>query len=334
MPFEKTSWKYKIDPAFDKIIKQFIQFLDISGMPANSGWVVLEDEPLTLWQEKGMQGWIKRYEKNMTKEMRETINFLQYKNMPEHEINKKRNDYRKWLFTVIKILPEESQNYYKNVFEPFYSEKVACGYFNGMTREQRKTAITDLYVDIAVLTVHAGLIEFENEAKNSPETFRKKYIRPSIVVDILLSAYDAISRLVFEKGLPDLLKEAKRGNEDSFFKLLRIDRTVVECEWGQKMIRKAQLTGDEKFFRKMAKAITTSPLENAKVYGQAAVVLLLFWRLGLYRLTNDELIELLEYCGIKVQDDPESFRKFVNRLISPDLKKDIVTFHENQIPSK
>jgi hypothetical protein len=32
-----VSWKEKVDPAFDKIIKYFIQFIESSGLPANSG---------------------------------------------------------------------------------------------------------------------------------------------------------------------------------------------------------------------------------------------------------------------------------------------------------
>jgi len=44
-----TSWKEKVDPAFDKIIKYFIQFIESAGLPANSGWLKLEDEPLKLW---------------------------------------------------------------------------------------------------------------------------------------------------------------------------------------------------------------------------------------------------------------------------------------------
>jgi hypothetical protein len=68
MERESSSWKEKVDPAFDKIIKYFIQFIESAGLPANSGWLKLEDEPLKLWEEKGMQGWIKNYEKDMTNE--------------------------------------------------------------------------------------------------------------------------------------------------------------------------------------------------------------------------------------------------------------------------
>jgi hypothetical protein len=44
-----NSWKEKVDPAFDKIIKYFIRFIESSGLPANSGWLKLEDEPLNYF---------------------------------------------------------------------------------------------------------------------------------------------------------------------------------------------------------------------------------------------------------------------------------------------
>lgn len=63
---KKDSWKDKIDPAFDKIIKFYIQFVEFFGLSTNTGWLVLEEEALNLWENKGMQGWIKSYEKSMT----------------------------------------------------------------------------------------------------------------------------------------------------------------------------------------------------------------------------------------------------------------------------
>ena len=52
----QPSWKDKIDPAFDKIIKFYIQFVELVGLPANTGWIGLEGEALKLWEKKGMQG--------------------------------------------------------------------------------------------------------------------------------------------------------------------------------------------------------------------------------------------------------------------------------------
>ncbi len=142
-----------------------------------------------------------------------------------------------------------------------------------------------------------------------------------------MSTYDATSRLVFKQSLARLIREAKAGDEDSFFKILQIDRTVVECEWAKKMIRKAQLKGNNEFFDKMAKAITTPPLDNRRLYDELLMILLTFWNFGLRRLKNNELIELLEDSGLRVQQDPEVFRKFINREIKPAFKEDIISFN-------
>jgi len=116
-----------------------------------------------------------------------------------------------------------------------------------------------------------------------------------------------------EKSLDNLIEEARSGNEDSFFNLLQIDRTVVECDWAQKMIRKAQLTGDVKFFKRMAKSISKSPLENAKQFTTARMVIIMFWHLGLKKLKYYEIRKLLKTCGLLVQDS-DAFRRFVQRL--------------------
>lgn len=335
MPDEEPSWKKKIDPALDKIIKTYIQFLDQTDLPANSGWIMLTDESYKIWTEKGMEGWAERYEEYLKERSKMIIKFKVPHNMPEKEKIKTKRKFKKDLHEQIKLLPQDSQIYYERVFEPFYSESPAhSDYFKKLSVSDLKERMTDFFADRFLLQLHVQMIKIEEEVKTMPkEAFVKKYFRLPVIKDIILSLNDSISILVFGRSLYVLLEEAKDMNKDSFFNLLQIDRSVVECEWAKKMIREAQLTANEVFFQDMAKAITTSPLENDKEYSQAIIVLLLFWRLGLSKLTNDERIELLEGCGIKLQPGQESFRRFVNRLISADLKKDIVTFNQSNSSS-
>jgi len=335
MTANTASWKEKVDPAFDKMIKYFIGFIELSGLPANTGWLGLESEPLKLWEEKGMQGWIKKYEKDMTNEKNTIIKWKISKDVPEQERTKARHDFEKELLEDIKTLPKDSQDYYKKAFAPFYSETVTPAYFRKMSLEQWKELYTDFINDMFLLGLHKFLVEIENEVQNSSkDVLKKKYVRVPIILQILLSLYDSIARLIFEKSLVDLLKEAKNGNEESFFNLLQIDRTIVECDWAQKMIRKAQLTGDEQFFKRMAKAISKPPFENDKEYTTARIAILLFWRLGLRKLDYNEMLELIESCGLKLQESPEAFERFVRRLTSGDLRKDIITFHKDTPATK
>jgi hypothetical protein len=314
MKSQSSSWKEKVDPAFDIIISKFVKFFDSVELISNTGWLVLNEEYLKNFC-KVQHGWIVNYEKEMTKDR--IINFARSKTMPAAERNRKQSDFKKDILDSVKILPEDSQKYYKKIFEPYYSEKINYDYFKDMTPERWKEEVKRFIGHLALLEIHTALIETENMFKDVDEKTIKKALRPSFIMNFLLSLYNCICLLVFKKQLPELMKTARGGDEASFFKILQIDRTAVECKWAKEMIRRAQLAGDEKFFKKMAKAIRTPPLDNRRIYGQLIIVLLLFWRYGLRELENDELIELLEDSGIRVQDDPETFRKFVEREIKP-----------------
>jgi len=316
---QKSSyWKQKVDPAFDRIIRKYIELFSLVEFPSSSGWLKLDDAYFQKYANKILHGWILPYEKEMTKQR--ILSFTGLRKMDGAERIKVRADFRKLLFEEIKIIPQESQDYYKRIFEPYYSEseKLAFDFSKNMTAARWKEEVRAFISNWFFLRVHVALIEIENETKLTDEkTIQKKYLRPSLIMEFLLSLYNSIALLVFNISLTELLKDAKSGNEEAFFKILQIDRTAVECEWAKRMLRKAQLTADKEFFQKVAKAMTTSPMENRKIYGQVSVVLLLFWRFGLWRLENDELIELLKDSGIRVQKDPETFRKYVAREVKP-----------------
>jgi hypothetical protein len=317
MTSKPASWKQKVDPAFDKIIKYFLKILNQSDLPANKGWLVLEDHYIKIMEEKGMQGWIKNYQYMIDEELDITKSILK-KNEPLKERNKHLHDFDKYISESMKFLPEESREYYRKRFKPLFSEKDRMEYFGKMTKEELKDYVKYFVGDLFLLELHSAIVEKEKEQiNNTTEVLQKRFSKPSMIMNVWTNVNNAISLLVFKRDIYGLIKEASNRDETAFFKLLQIDRTIIEFDWAKKMIRKAQLTGNKIFFEKMSKAIITDPLENNRIYSQALLVLLLFWKFGLYRLENSELISLLEETGIRVQDDPETFRKFVNREIRP-----------------
>ncbi|MFA6054978.1 MAG: hypothetical protein WC769_06350 [Thermodesulfovibrionales bacterium] len=128
MKSKSSLWKEKVDPAFDVIIRKFVKFFDSVELISNTGWLVLNEEYLKNFC-KVQHGWILNYEKEMTKD--QIIDFVRSKTMPAKERDKKRSDFRKYAFDSMKILPEDSQKYYKKVFEPYYSEKISVCSLNG-----------------------------------------------------------------------------------------------------------------------------------------------------------------------------------------------------------
>jgi hypothetical protein len=275
----------------------------------------------------GEKGWMHIYEKHIEDESKQQIKARKFN--WEKQLRNLRSTLPKDLENLLKYLPEDSQEYYKKSFEQFIqpdSEK----HFKGLSTDDLKKKITEMLVDVVVFILHVSFIVSRDQAENCPEAFEKKFFNKRIILYHMLNAYDQVAVLVFEKSFYDLFKEARGGSIESFFKLLQIDRTVIECEWAKKLIRRSQLTGDAQFFKRMAQAIATSPLENTKVYTRSAIVLLLFWRLGLWKLTSPERRELFIDCGIQVQD-PETFRKFEDRLISADLKENIIPINFDSV---
>jgi hypothetical protein len=53
MASKTTSWKEKVAPAFDKIIKYFIQFIESASLPTNTGWLRLENEEKQYFERRG-----------------------------------------------------------------------------------------------------------------------------------------------------------------------------------------------------------------------------------------------------------------------------------------
>jgi len=318
MDSKTGSWKQKIDPALIKIIKYFLQTLSQSDLPANTGWITLEDHYMKIMEAKGMQGWIKKYKNVLAMESDISKSIMKKKNEPVKEQQKHLRDSEREIFKTIEMLPEESREYYSKRFRPWFSEKDRNEVLLKMSKEEVKAYLRDMSIDIYVLGVQRMLVEEEKmKENNKPQVLQKKFNKTEMFMNLWTSLNDAISLLMFKKHIYVLIKEASNGDEIAFFNLLQIDRTVIEFDWAKKMIRKAQLTGNNIFFNKMAKAISSAPLENTRIHGQALIVLLIFWELGLYRLDNNEQIELLKEAGIRVQDDPETFRKFVNREIRP-----------------
>jgi hypothetical protein len=65
MKSKPSSWKEKVDPAFDSIIRKFVKFFDSVELISNTGWLVLNEEYLKNFS-KVQHGWILNYEKEIS----------------------------------------------------------------------------------------------------------------------------------------------------------------------------------------------------------------------------------------------------------------------------
>jgi hypothetical protein len=130
----------------------------------------------------------------------------------------------------------------------------------------------------------------------------------------LFCIWNTISLIVNKKSLRELLIKARRGDDDSLFALIKVDKTLFDHDWVRLRIRKAMYSGDTDFFYSLAKAIKSDPLQTRKYKLLVFVVMIFFWKYGLYSLTVPELMQLLQDSGISIQEDEVTFRKYYDRI--------------------
>ncbi len=129
--------------------------------------------------------------------------------------------------------------------------------------------------------------------------------------------YYTFSQLAFQCTMPVLLDKITQGDDKAIFKAVTIDKSLLYNEDVKKRVTEAQLTGDTKFFKKLAKALSDNPLRNVGEHSTTFSVLHQFWYAGLYKLTYAELYDFLVECGLIPPTYPDAFKKFMKRHIVP-----------------
>ena len=138
-------------------------------------------------------------------------------------------------------------------------------------------------------------------------------------ITVLLTAYVIHHILLlpalFGKSLADLLNGAKNGNRDYILKLIQVDKSFIGTKWALKEIRRAQLSGDFKFLKDLAKNIRKDAWNNNKRKNlELGFVLSCGWEMGLKKLKLSELHDLVMDLGVYEYDDTDSLYREIKRL--------------------
>tara|TARA_R110001592_G_scaffold284150_1_gene552493 strand:+ start:7227 stop:8114 length:888 start_codon:yes stop_codon:yes gene_type:complete len=125
--------------------------------------------------------------------------------------------------------------------------------------------------------------------------------------------------ITYGKNICDLIEEAKAGVDDSFYKVVRIDRTVLfGIPYFQKRLIRAQLGREPEFLKKLSNAIKAKPLGSKYSHKMLMFVFAILDDEGLlYELSPDQLMDICEDLGVYGHDygveDPASLRKLLNK---------------------
>jgi hypothetical protein len=361
-PFDENSWKKKIDPAFDDLIKVHLDNIErthVCSIDKRKRYLTLDEESLKALESEEYPPLLREINPNLTslnelmddvlisgpssnsKIVSESLKYLLtlFDNNENKKIKRStKSKYAKALISniisMIKGLPrEDSRNYYKNsigiIIPPEGAKPSAKG------EVQNKLILSnEMLVDILCLIYQTGFSGyFDSQSESHTD---KIGIDLNHIHIVMQQIYYDLSVITYKKTLKKLIKEA-RNNDESLYKAIHLDKTLFDEDWIRKRIRKAFYSGDSAFFTDLGNAIIKPPIPLKEVdiklneidevltmeYGKLTLILSKLWPFGLYRLQIRELAGLLESCGLTIQEDIATFRTYVNRLRNANVLRDI-----------
>ena len=104
---------------------------------------------------------------------------------------------------------------------------------------------------------------------------------------------NVLSVMIYKQSLSSLIAEAREGNDDSLFKAIRVDRSVVSCPTAALRISKAELLQEKLFFIRLKSALKGPSKKYMEAYQGLRYSLVVLRELGFDQLSDAQLEHLL-----------------------------------------
>jgi len=333
----KPSREQKYDPAFVKFIKIYLNLLKVIHLPTKEGYLAVDDKSLKILEIESFPSLASIYEHDRVKDAVSDFNYLIVESILEkeerelaselgrdmkREIKKKKGGIFRIMLEIAEMMEKESREYYKKAFEKFVSEEKYNKYISDKDEDQKKDIVKRVTSDGRSFWFNWLMIPLEDEKEEIKKNIESRHIKAStrMIKRHLFYTWDAVSLLVNGTSLRELFKKAKVGDNESLFKIIKIDKTFFDHKWVRSRINKASYSGDWNFFESLGDAIKEDPLKHdsrSERIDKLFMVIRFFWYFGLDRLSDYELHELLindEIAGeVGTHENVETFIKFMQR---------------------
>lgn len=122
-----------------------------------------------------------------------------------------------------------------------------------------------------------------------------KFTMSNIVGLLTASQRNILSIMLYHRTICDLVKSVRENGDDaddSFFKAVKIDRSVMTCPTFAKRIAKAELLQDKDFFRHLHKSLKGIPNKQWEAYNDLRYGFAILRECGLNNLSDEQLEDL------------------------------------------
>jgi hypothetical protein len=325
---EKRSWTQKVDPAFPKFIKFYLEFLTLTQLPENKGYIAIDDRNLKTLELEGFPSLASVYEHDNVEDAVIDFGVVVDDPITSDGLNEMKKGIKKKdnIFTSIlelaEMMDEESRKYYLEAFDIFSSEEKYKQYISDKNETEVKKLGRKGASDIKSFILHWIVIPLEDAKEEIKKRIQLRNFTLStrMIKRHLFYTWDAVSLMVNGEALKVLYKKAKDGDNESLFKLIKVDKTLFDHKWVRSRINQEAYSGGIDFFDALGDAIKTDPLKHGSRKNRIDKLFLaikFYWEYGLYRLSDYELHEMLiddSICSeLETHQNVESFIKFLQR---------------------
>lgn len=325
MHYKKSSWYQEIDPAFNQIIKIYMKAFQKMQLPAREGYLALalDGKDYNKIETEGFPSVASLYEHDKPQDIVNDIGLMFGNGITKEKIKeiekevKKKYNFYSFLLPVINSLENASRDYYLKSLAPFSAVESFKTYISNMDEKTQKKLLMKMHSDTLSFIWHVGMLDIDSLRKDKEKCEAVKEIvkkHRRFVKRTLFFVWDVISLLVNRKPLKQLFTEARKGDDNSLFELIKVDKTLFDHEWVRTRIRKAMYSGDKNFFNSLGIAIMDEPLKTEYDNLDIAIILLTFWKAGLYRLTVRQTMQLLLDSDVHFKQGETSFNQIRVRL--------------------
>ena len=120
-----------------------------------------------------------------------------------------------------------------------------------------------------------------------------------------------LSQIAFQNTIEELLEKGSEGDDESLFRAVRIDKTIVNNDILKHRIARANSSAEVRFLKRLGNNLAYNPLEKEAMYYEAYIVLRTFWKAGLILLKPKEMDNFLTACGIRHPSNPDTMKRTI-----------------------
>ena len=136
------------------------------------------------------------------------------------------------------------------------------------------------------------MLRRQDEVEDKPQ--HEAFDDTSVVALVYALSRSMQSMATYGRSMSSLLQDVRdKGNHDSLFKAIRMDRAVVGCPTAMKHIARAQMRGDKAFFKKLRTALGGPGQKQQAGLDLLRYAMLILREIGLDHISEADLEELM-----------------------------------------